>query len=190
MLPATDPLSSVKVTVAFDVPAVVGRNVIFALHEPPGWICAPQLPVPESVKVASPVSVALVRFSTALPVLVSVTALVCGTFRGVAKLTEASTKAACGTVPLPVRLTAVGDAVSLLEMDSTPVLGPALAGEKVTVMSQPPAGGTVPHPLLLTANSPVDPTVVSEAETVANTRSASPVFVMCTVLSDEVVPTF
>jgi hypothetical protein len=90
-----------------------------------------------------------------------------------------------------VRLTAVvGVAASLLEMDSTPVLGPALAGEKVTVMSQPPAGGTVPHPLLLTANSPVDPTVVSEADTVANTRSGSPVFVMCTVLSDEVVPTF
>ena len=28
VLPATDPSSSVKVTVAFDVPAVVGRNVI------------------------------------------------------------------------------------------------------------------------------------------------------------------
>src|SRR6478736_944542 len=50
--------TSVKVTVAFDVPAVVGRNVIWALHEPPGWICAPQLPVRESVNVASPVSFA------------------------------------------------------------------------------------------------------------------------------------
>src|SRR5438270_58269 len=85
------------------------------------------------------VQVAPATFSTALPVLVSVTALVCGTFRGVAKLTEASTEA-CGTVPLPVRLTAVVGA--LLEMDSTPVLAPTLAGEKVTVMSQPPAGGT------------------------------------------------
>src|SRR6478672_7804785 len=134
VLPATDPLSSVKVTVAFDVPAVVGRNVIWALHEPPGWICAPQLPVPESVNVASPVSFALVRFITALPVLVSVTALVCGTFRGVAKLTEASTEA-CGSVPVPVRLTAVvGDAGSSLEMDSTPVSGPGLVGANETVM--------------------------------------------------------
>ena len=156
-----------------------------------GLDCAlPQSPVPALVKVASPVRVAPATSSTALPVLVSVTALVCGTFRGVAKLTEASTEA-CGTAPLPVRLTAVvGVAGSLLEMDSTPVLGPALAGEKVTVMSQPPAGGTVPHPLLLTANSPVDPTVVSEADTVATTRSASPAFVTCTVLPDEVVPTF
>src|SRR6478752_1085998 len=188
VLPATDPSSSVKVTVAFEVPAVVGRNVIWALHEWLGWSCAlPQSPVPALVKVASPVRVAPATSSTALPVLVSVTDLVCGTFRGVAKLTEASTEA-CGTAPLPVRLTTVAPA--LLAMDSTPVLAPALAGEKVTVMSQPPAGGTVPHPLLLTANSPVDPTVVSEADTVANTRSASPVFVMCTALSDEVVPTF
>src|SRR6476659_7123454 len=120
VLPATDPRSSVKVTVAFDVPAVVGRNVIWALHEPPGWICAPQLPVPESVNVASPVRWGLVRFITALPVLVSVTALVCGTFRGVAKLTEASTEA-CGAAPLPVRLTAVvGGGRMFKEINSTP----------------------------------------------------------------------
>src|SRR3954468_9963014 len=56
VLPATDPSSSVNVSVAFDVPAVVGRNVICVLQDWLGWSCAlPQLPVPGLVKVASPV---------------------------------------------------------------------------------------------------------------------------------------
>ena len=95
-----------------------------------------------------PVRLTCATSSTALPVLVSVTALVCGTFRGVAKLTEASTEA-CGSVPVPVRLTAVGDAGSLLEIDSTPVSGPGMVGANETVMSQLLPGAIVPEQPLL-----------------------------------------
>ena len=73
--------------------------------------------------------------------LVSVTALVCGTFRGVAKLTEASTEA-CGTVPVAVKLTAAGDAGSLLEIDKTPLRAPVTVGDAETVIVQLSPGAT------------------------------------------------
>ena len=119
--------------------------------------------------------------------LVSVTALVCGTFRGVAKLTEASTEA-CGSVPVPVRLTAVGDAGSLLEMDSTPVSGPGMVGANEMVMSQLMPGAIVPAQPLLATPKPA-PVVVSEAVTPVTERSALPELVTCTVVLDVLVPT-
>ena len=105
--------------------------------------------------------------SDASPVLVSVTIFCCWIPIGEAKLTEPGEKLATGTVPVPERLTPVGLVGSLLVIDASPDLAPALPGSNSTVnVHDPPTRMIVLlHPSVLFVNpAPVTATPPSGIE--------------------------